>query len=125
MIAGFNPRCASFIPETKIQGQHAGHAPIVLYKASEKPVALTPPSRTRPPAHILRKPKGPIGSRVTSSAVPRIVAAGSESEDLHTQFAAVAAVKHIDVVTIQLKPGLNHVPSVSPDQHIVKSGHRG
>src|ERR1700692_3903409 len=84
-----------------------------------------PPSRACAPAHILRKPKGPISRRVSASAVPGIVPAGPEPEDLDTQFTAIAAVKHIDVVTIQLKTSLNDVPAASIDEHIVKSGHGG
>src|ERR1700675_2791813 len=84
-----------------------------------------PPSRACAPAHILRKSKGPIGRWVAACAVPGIVAARPETEDLDTQFAAIAAVKHIDVVTIQLKTSLDDVAAASIDEHIVKSGHRG
>src|SRR6202166_3100376 len=77
------------------------------------------------PAHILRKAESPMGSRVSARAVPGITPAGPEPKDLDTKFTAIAAVKHVDVVTIQLKSSLDDVTTVSQDEHIVKSGHGG
>jgi hypothetical protein len=124
-IVGFNPRGAGFIAKADIQGQGAGGPPVVLNEAGEEPVALMPFSRTSAPADILRETKGPICRRVSLTAVPRIVATGTVPVEQGAQFAGIAAVEHVDVVTIHLKARLDDMPAMSVDQHVIKLAHRG
>ena len=50
---------------------------------------------------------------------------GPLPKSIGTQFAAIAAVKHVDVVAVHLIARLDDVTAVRVNQHIIKLGHGG
>src|ERR1700684_4618390 len=89
--------------------------------------------RTGAPAHITRKSKRPIRGCVSAGtgelrlsrhhfvdAGTCIVSARAIAEEFGAKFAAIPRVKHIEVIAIHLKTGLNDVPPARVDEYVVK-----
>ena len=82
-----------------------------------------PQTRSCPTGYILWQAESPISRGITGSAsgtaIATVIASRSQSVDQDTEFTAVAAVEHIDLVVVHLVADLNGVATMRPNQVVI------